>query len=241
MFMREVDQFCHPFARGLLSFGAAFCILTIWSASASIALAQDVATPPMSAASSVTHPSLGTPSKKASALNISSTSGWQELTPAQQLSLSPLAESWNRLGESQKRKWIAIAKNYPALAPAEQEKLHSRMTEWVSLSQQQRTQARLNFAQAKRLTPAQKAATWQAYQALSPEEKQKLAISVVPKPAGAAAVTKPIPPQKLAAVPVTKQTPKQMPRISVSHYEVNRKTLLPLSKTPIEPATAQKN
>src|SRR5665647_1999210 len=87
----------------------------------------------------------------------------------------------------------------------------------------------------------QKAATWQAYQALSPEEKQKLAILATPKPVGAAAAIKPVAPQKLAAVPVTRQTPKQLPKIAVSNHAVDKKTLLPHPKSPVVPSTAQQN
>ena len=241
MFMRAVDQLNHPFITGVLAGGAIFCILATLSASASCALAQGVAVTPLVAQSVTRLPNSSTPPKNSSAINTSSKPAWQDLTPAQQLSLKPLAANWNTLGESHKRKWIAIAANYPSLAPAEQAKLHSRMTEWVSLSQQQRAQARLNFAQSKRLTPTQKAATWQAYQALSPEEKQKLAISAIPKPAGAAAAAKPVPPQKLAAVPVTRQTPKQTPKLSAATHAVNRNTLLPQSQSPVEPALTEKN
>lgn len=130
---------------------------------------------------------------------------WQELTPMQQQSLKPLAASWNRLSEQQKRKWLQISNNYASLSPAEQANLHGRMNEWVSLSPQQRAQARLNFGKtrelSKELTPEQKKAQWQTYQALSPEEKQKLAAKASPKPAGAATAVKPVSPQKLAAVP----------------------------------------
>jgi hypothetical protein len=218
--------------------GAIFCISAALSASA---LAQGVTDSHPAVPSSATLPNSGTPAKNSKAQISPSKPAWQDLTPAQQLSLKPLAATWNTLGEAHKRKWIAIARNYPTLAPAEQEKLHSRMTEWVSLSQQQRAQARMNFAQSKRLTPTQKAATWQAYQALSPEEKQKLAISAIPKPAGAAAAVKPVPPQKLAAVPVTRRTPKQLPKLSVSTQAVNRNTLLPQPQPAVEDSTAQKD
>ncbi|MFM6991176.1 MAG: DUF3106 domain-containing protein [Rhodoferax sp.] len=88
---------------------------------------------------------------------------WKDLTPAQQQSLKPLAANWSGINEGQKRKWIALSKNFPAKSPAEQAKLHSRMTEWVSLSQQQRTQARLNFAETKTLSPSEKTAQWNAF------------------------------------------------------------------------------
>jgi hypothetical protein len=166
---------------------------------------------------------------------------WQDLTASQQLSLMPLAANWNTLGEAQKRKWIAISANYPGLPPAEQAKLHSRMTEWVSLSQQQREQVRLNFAQSKKLSPNQKAATWQAYQALDPVEKKKLATAATPKPLGAATALKPVPSQKLATVPVTRQTQKNQSVVATTEHVVNRNTLLPRSQPLTEPAPSQKN
>lgn len=131
---------------------------------------------------------------------------WAELSPMQQQALAPLASSWNtNISEPQKRKWLEISKNYPSLTPEGKANLHSRMNEWVTLSPQQRAQARLNFAKtkelSKQLTPEEKKATWQTYQALSPEEKQKLAAKASPKPAGAATAVKPVAPQKLAPVP----------------------------------------
>jgi hypothetical protein len=129
---------------------------------------------------------------------------WPELTPSQQQSLKPLAISWNSISEAQKRKWLEISKNYPTLSLADQTTLHSRMNEWVALSPQQRAEARLNFAKtkelSKQLTPEEKKAKWQIYQALSTEEKQKLASKATPSPAGAAVAVKPVAPQKLTAV-----------------------------------------
>lgn len=138
---------------------------------------------------------------------------WAELTVQQQIALRPLSPGWDTISEAQKRKWLEISKGYPSLTPEGQTIMHSRMTEWVGLSAQQRAQARLNFAQtkelSKELTPEEKKARWQSYQALSLEEKQKLASKASPKPAGAATAIKPVPPQKLAVVP-----PAQMPRAS---------------------------
>jgi hypothetical protein len=148
---------------------------------------------------------------------------WAELTPMQQQALAPLASGWNTtISEPQKRKWLEISKNYPSLPPEGQANLHSRMNEWVTLSPQQRAQARLNFARtkelSKQLTPEEKKAKWQTYQALSPEEKQKLAAKASPKPVGAATAVKPVAPQKLAAVPPhpAKAASKAAPKISTS-------------------------
>ena len=148
---------------------------------------------------------------------------WAELTPMQQQALAPLASGWNTtISEPQKRKWLEISKNYPSLTPEGQANLHSRMNEWVTLSPQQRAQARLNFARtkelSKQLTPEEKKAKWQTYQALSPEEKQKLAAKASPKPVGAATAVKPVAPQKLAPVPPhpAKAASKAAPKINAS-------------------------
>ena len=143
---------------------------------------------------------------------------WTELTLLQQQALKPLTLSWNIISEAQKRKWLEISKNYPTLSSADQTTLHSRMNEWVALSPQQRAEARLNFAKTRelstQLTPEEKKAKWQTYQALSPEEKQKLASTATPRPAGAAVAVKPVAPQKLAAVAphAIKASPKVGPK-----------------------------
>lgn len=130
---------------------------------------------------------------------------WSELTPVQQQALAPLVSSWNTdMSEAQKHKWLEISRNYSALSPEGQATLKSRMNDWASLSPQQRAQARLNFGKTKelsrQLTPEEKKAKWEAYQALSPEEKQKLAAKS-PKPTGAATAIKPVAPQKLTTLP----------------------------------------
>ncbi|MDP3135324.1 MAG: DUF3106 domain-containing protein [Burkholderiaceae bacterium] len=166
-------------------------------------------------------------------------SGWAELTPAQQQALRPLSANWGSISEAQKRKWIALSKNYPKLPAAEQAKLHSRMTEWVALSPQQRSQARLNFAETTKLTPDDKKAKWQAYQALSPEEKHKLAKSAA-KPGGAAAAVKPVAPQKLASVPTPARKPSRpLPTIAAGPNQVDQNTLLPQAAPATAPGRTQ--
>ncbi len=168
---------------------------------------------------------------------------WTDLTPSQQQSLKPLAANWANIDEQRKRKWLALSKNYAALPAAEQAKLHSRMAEWASLSARQRTEARLNFAETKKLSPGEKNAKWQAYQALSPEEKQKLAAKATPNLAGATAAVKPVAPKKLAEVPVTRNGAKQS-QLAHGGDAVDQHTLLP-KMLPAgekgESATVQKN
>jgi len=166
---------------------------------------------------------------------------WSELTVAQQVSLKPLASKWSTLGEAQKRKWMAIATSYPKLSADEQTKLHSRMSDWATLSQHQRAQARLNFAETKLVTPSQKTATWQAYQALSPDEKKKLGTLATTKGTGVAAVARPVSPQKLAAIPVSRPAPKQGIKMAAASPALDQNTLLPNLPSQADTAVTPKN
>jgi hypothetical protein len=150
---------------------------------------------------------------------------WSELNGEQQQALQPLSRTWNTLSEAQKRKWIALSRNYRQMPAPEQAKLHSRMNDWVALSPQQRSQARLNFAETKDLSPDDKKAKWEAYQALSAEEKRKLAAGTARTPPTAAAV-RPVPPQKLANVPSKSGRETKAPRIAAGPPE-------PLANQPV--------
>lgn len=200
----------------LLALGAGFLL-----SPHSRALAQSPEAPKMAAAPAVARPVASAPGTAAAGPQ------WKELSPAQKQILQPLATSWNTLGVIQRGKWIAIAQTYPSMAPAEQEKLNGRMAEWAALKPRDRERARLNFAETKKIPPAERAADWEAYQALSPEEKQKLAARAPKKPVGTAIAVKPVPSEKLAKVPVTRHTPPQGPAASDGKPTVDRNTLLP--------------
>lgn len=155
------------------------------------------------------------------------TKAWGELSGSEQKALKPLAANWNTIDEAQKRKWLAISKNFDTLSPSEQTKLHSRMSEWVALSPKQRSQARLNFAETTKVSPDEKLAKWEAYQALTPEEKKKLAASASPRPPGAATAVKPVPPQKLAT-PVNAPPPRSgASGMTNGTKQLDQNTLLP--------------
>lgn len=134
--------------------------------------------------------------------------GWETLNTPQKLALYPLAERWALLSALQKRRWLALAQNFGNLPAEEQARLHERMTEWASLSAQQRNQARLNFAVTNRLAPEDKRSQWDAYQALSDADKHLLAArAAAAKPQGAATALKPVSPRKLAKVPAALNAP----------------------------------
>lgn len=172
---------------------------------------------------------------------------WRELSSRQQRALEPLASTWDELTEPHKRKWLAISRDYAKLSPSEQEMLHSRMTEWARLSNQEREQARLNFAAVKQVPPDERKAKWEAYQALSEEEKRKLAArAATVRTPGAAPVTHPSTAvaQKFAPVPALALDSQHQPRIQLAPpaaAEATRATTTnkPTSTAPPVPAEAE--
>jgi len=163
---------------------------------------------------------------------------WTELSQAQQKALLPLQTLWPTLDANRKRKWLVIAQNFSDLSESSQLLAQERMREWAALSPLQRSQARLNFAQTKQLSPDEKLAKWEAYQALNPEEKQKLPSSRIPSPKGAALAVKPMSPAKLTTPPVKKEGQSSSPRIDTS--QLNPFTLLPAhSQVTTRPAVVQ--
>lgn len=148
---------------------------------------------------------------------------WNELSPVQREALAPLANHWNLLSETQKRKWLLVSKNYREMPPAEQARLHGRMNEWVALSPQQRQAARFNFYETKRLSSDEKQKKWQAYQALSPDDRRRFVEDARPAASGAAVAVKPVPRQKLAPIAAE---PGRPPRIAGLN-QIDPRTLLP--------------
>ncbi|MBT0568777.1 DUF3106 domain-containing protein [Curvibacter sp. CHRR-16] len=154
---------------------------------------------------------------------------WHELTSAQQEALRPLKQNWNKMADSHRRKWVALAKNFHQLASADKDKLQDRMQEWAALSNKDRDQARLNFAQTQKITPEQRLAQWQAYQALDADAKKALAEQAPKKPKGAALVVKPTAADNLPAVaPKKSGGTRNIP----ADPRIDPRTLLPLRRQP---------
>lgn len=155
---------------------------------------------------------------------------WHDLGERQQRALEPLAGIWDELTEQHKRKWLLIVRDHAEMSASDQEVLRSRMNEWARLSSRQRDQARLNFADAKRLPADERKAKWEAYQALSEEERSRLAASARPvTPPGAAPAIRPVPAQKLAPLPASRPDAQHLPRIELAP---------PLSTAATRPAAA---
>ncbi|WP_316873286.1 DUF3106 domain-containing protein [Ralstonia edaphi] len=100
---------------------------------------------------------------------------WAELTIVQQRIFAPLAPEWNGLPELARKKWLQIAQAYPKYTPAQQQRLQTRMADWVKLTPEQRHRARENFQTTKSLPVQKKSEAWQSYQQLTEEQKKALA------------------------------------------------------------------
>ncbi|MBZ2208318.1 DUF3106 domain-containing protein [Massilia soli] len=116
---------------------------------------------------------------------------WAELTPAQQMALSPLKGEWNTLEAVRKQKWLEIANRFSSMQPGEQQRMHDRMRDWVKLTPEQRKVARENYARVKKIDKDERSAKWQQYQQLPEEQKQKLAADAARKRKAGAASPKP--------------------------------------------------
>lgn len=144
------------------------------------------------------------PVTQVTALPLETSPTWKSLTPVQREALAPLAPVWGEINRNRKRKWIALSANYKAMSPQDQAILHGRMKEWASLSSTERNRARMNYALARDLPHEERKAQWEAYQALSPEQKKQLAAKAGTRATGAAPAVTRSTAGKLAAVPVTR-------------------------------------
>ena len=154
---------------------------------------------------------------------------WSDLNAEQRQILQPLQNLWPVLEENRKRKWLAIAKNFPNLSAQAQVVAQERMRDWAALTPAQRYQARLHFAQSQQLSTDEKVAKWEAYQSLNEEEKNKLSQSQPAWSKGAAMAVRPVSPEKNTVTPVAKKEGQEKPpRIETA--EVNPQTLLPIKK-----------
>jgi hypothetical protein len=151
---------------------------------------------------------------------------WQNLSFSQKKALAPLAPHWAQISPAQKNKWLAMSNNFENLSPREQATLHNRMADWAALSPQQRAQARLSFNETKTLGADQKKSQWEAYQALSQDDRKKLAAQQTTKIQGAATASQAPSPQKVIPL-LGKSPPTESANKSVPIIVIDKKTLLP--------------
>lgn len=105
---------------------------------------------------------------------------WSALKPAQREALKPLERDWASIDSLRRRKWLEIAERYPSMPAQDQARLQARMGEWARLTPLERSQLRLNFQEAKQAPVQNRQASWEAYQALLPEERRALAERAAP-------------------------------------------------------------
>ena len=168
------------------------------------------------------------PSTESSLKNkpVTADASWLNLTDSQKKALAPLAPHWAQISPGQKNKWVAMSKNFDNLSAKEQATLQERMADWASLSPQQRAQARLTFNETKNIAADEKKTHWEAYQALSAEEKKKLAAQQKTGIQGAATASQAPPPNKVMRLP-GKSTPTAEPGKTTPAVVIDKKTLLP--------------
>jgi hypothetical protein len=201
-------------------FIAVIAYATLVGSAAALSWAQTNANAPSSPSA------VASSSSKSTATPSPSQSAWQNLTALQRKALLPLAPYWAQLNAAQKNKWLAISTNFDKLAAKEQAVLHERMAAWASLSPQQRALARLSFNETKSMDADEKKSQWEAYQALSPEDKKKLATQQTTGIQGAATASQAASPRKV--IPLAgKSTPVETANKSTPGIVIDKKTLLP--------------
>lgn len=100
---------------------------------------------------------------------------WAGLTPKQQALLAPLERDWPEISDVQRSKWLSATPTLATMSGEEIKRVHDRIRDWTMLSGSERLNARISFQVSRQLTPEQRQARWEAYQALPEEERKALA------------------------------------------------------------------
>ena len=166
---------------------------------------------------------------------------WQALSAQQRSVLAPLERDWGMIEAPRKVKWLEVANRFPAMPVADQQRVQERMAEWARMTPAERGRARLSFQESKQLSPEQKQARWEAYQALPDEERKALAVRGKPvderlrstasaptmavakapaaiKPAASAPSAKPVAPTVVQAKPGATTTLMTTPVVPPMHH-----------------------
>ncbi|MES2959937.1 MAG: DUF3106 domain-containing protein [Pseudomonadota bacterium] len=100
---------------------------------------------------------------------------WSRLSAAQRGVLAPLERDWKTISPGQQQKWAEVANRFPALPIEERGRVQQRLADWSRLSSQERASARLNFQEARQLSPQERQQQWDAYRALPADQRRALA------------------------------------------------------------------
>jgi len=105
---------------------------------------------------------------------------WQDLAPSERSVLKPLERDWSSIDATRKQKWREIAARHPSLPPAEQARIKERMNDWAAMTPAERGRARLNYQEARQLSPQERQSRWEAYQALPEDQRKQFATRAAP-------------------------------------------------------------
>lgn len=100
---------------------------------------------------------------------------WASLTPQQRRELQQLQKEWPYLSADRQQKWLEVAARMPLMSNEERERVRERMFEWAQMSPAQRGQARLQFQEVRQWPVDDRQAKWEAYLALTDDERTALA------------------------------------------------------------------
>lgn len=115
------------------------------------------------------------PASAAPAAVVDRKPSWASLTVAQQQALLPLQRDWASIEPNRKQKWIVVASKFSAMPADERLRVQTRMADWARLTPNERAGARLQFQETRRVPAEERQERWQAYQALTAEERSTLA------------------------------------------------------------------
>jgi hypothetical protein len=99
---------------------------------------------------------------------------WAQLSAEQRDALAPLKADWSGIDAVRKQKWLEVAGRFRTLPAEERGRIQARMADWARMTPTERGRARLQFQEAQQLSPEERAARWQAYQALPEPERTQL-------------------------------------------------------------------
>jgi hypothetical protein len=100
---------------------------------------------------------------------------WDNLNPSQRGVLAPLERDWSTISPAQQQKWAEVANRFPALPGEERNRIQRRLADWSRLTPQERASARLNYQEARQLSPQARQQQWEAYRALPADQRRALA------------------------------------------------------------------
>lgn len=99
---------------------------------------------------------------------------WKNLSKENQEFLFEMRAQWDKLPETDQKKWLKVAERYKTSPPEKQEKMRQRVAAWAQLTPEERRIARENFRALKAKQSEGRSANWESYQTLDEEQRVRL-------------------------------------------------------------------